>query len=190
MEINAKSREAIIAELPWMKRYLVAGIESFRVSLVDLDTLSLSPSGAWYEFARESKLPEVKRSQTWQEEYQCWVPSDIIFLLDAEGKQIGRVGKTEKVTVVWKIPFQRFFLLPKCVEEVFEDERSETIEEAINRLPESRYTRYILRIINRKGIELHKVPRRVPYLDTWLNEKVLEARKALRDTLDEVGVPN
>lgn len=169
MKANARSREILFKELPWVEAVLPLDAVEFNVRLVDLDTLSLVPDGFEYE--------------------GMWHNSGKIFFVDMDGQGLGHVGEVVKRLYHRMWSWKRLGFI-EVTEDVCEDVK-ESVEEAIRRLsPRSKGTRFVVQFSNTKeglSVTIYKVPKRIPDLETWLNDRAEEEAQRLHETLEEVN---
>lgn len=172
MKVNEKTRKIIGKELHWLPALIPEDAEEFFVQLIDVNTLSLRPKGKTLHDGE-------------------WCSHDHILLIADGGKIVAEVGKkTNHGRSKWSWVFWR---TSNYVREI---SFSESVERAIYRVVGAENVRYILQIESGSfspesefdlfpRVTLHKLPRRVPNLKTWLEQKAEEEATRLREKLAE-----
>ncbi len=158
MKVNDATREMMRKELEWLPDLLPPDTKTFQVKMIDLDTLSVEP----------------RLILSGNE----WVGWGRLFLLDENGKVLVTVGQFSKM--------KRRFWTKRKIEVTYWS--PETVESALKRFPEeAKEVRYILELSWHEGDDaiLHKMPRQMKDLPTWLEQKSAEALSSLRCTLGQ-----
>lgn len=171
MKLTQETRELLRKELPWLPGLIPEQVGEFKVEIIDLDTMALTPPGEHHRFGWYVPMWRIQK----------------VLLIDGEGKVIGRVGSMPDHRPgdghwTWKWPF---FVEgpPKPYDQQF----FETVEMALKRITGSvNTTRYILRTAD--GVTtLHRLPKQPKDLTLrqWLDQKHAEAQVEIARQLGE-----
>jgi hypothetical protein len=170
MKINNETLAVIKKELPWIGDFLPEFTNTFKVQIIDLDLLSLTPKG-YYESSG-------------------WRARGRVLLIAGDGHFAGEVGKKKGPVSESQFCFRWPFV--KHVEVIQDIEFRETVEDAIRRLGKSTDgVRYIMEI-KELGcdwdpaiVTLHKLPKKISTLRYWIDQKAIELNDELHAKLAE-----
>jgi len=169
MKINAAPLEALGKELPWLPGLIPSQARNggdFLVEMIDLDTLSLSPNNLYHVSRDEHDIPTCR-----------------ILLLDEEGVEIGGVGEYPEASS--GLSFSRQFPFFRLEDYLYIQVKEENVEMALKRFAtEAHRIRYILEI-KWVFVTLHKMPRSMKDLSTWLEQKQAETLDTLNRSLNQ-----
>ncbi|MDO8565142.1 MAG: hypothetical protein Q7R67_00750 [bacterium] len=165
MKLNEVTRKILAAEIEWLPGLIPSRVEEFQVKMIDLDTLSLYPDrGAVYHDANG-------------------IPRSRLLLLDNEGVEIGGVGEFPETVVNWE--FTKRFPFVQMVGGLNIRVKAESVEDALKRFyARAGDVRYILEISGYHST-LHKMPRQMKDLPTWIEQKSVEVLGTLHRALNQ-----
>ncbi len=165
MKLNEVTRKILATEIEWLPGLIPSRVEEFQVKMIDLDTLSLYPDrGAAYH--DENGIPRSR-----------------LLLLDNEGVEIGGVGEFPETVVNWE--FTKRFPFVHMVGGLNIRVKAESVEDALKRFSaRAGDVRYILEISGYRST-LHKMPRQMKDLPTWIDQKSVEVLGTLHRVLNQ-----
>jgi hypothetical protein len=170
MKINNETLAVIKKELPWIGDFLPKFTNTFKVQIIDLDLLSLTPKGYYNS--------------------NGWRARGRVLLIDGDGHLAGEVSKKKGLVSESQLCLRWPFV--KHTEVIQDIKFRETVEDAIRRLGKlTDGVRYVMEIKDLgldwdpATVTLHKLPKKISTLRYWIDLKAIELRDELHAKLAE-----